>query len=107
MIISIQDIVTIIFRVVGVLIVIFGVLPKAYSEAKIKDGILALRKMIFLGILIYTGSTIALLTLTMERVFFNTTALVTSVSMLNGLETTAVSTILYLLYSKKYGEEQK
>lgn len=102
-----QDWITIIFRVLGVLIVAFGVIPKAYREAKIRDGIFAYRKLIFLGILIYAGSAIALLILTIERVFFDTFTLVSSVSMLNGVETTAVSTILYLLYSKKYGEEQK
>lgn len=102
-----MDYLTIIFRVIGVVVVTLGVLPKARREARIKDGILAIRKMIYLTIIAYMISAVALLILSVERVFFQTANLVPSLSLLNGIETTTVSTILYLLYSKKYGDEQK
>lgn len=103
----ITDDLTIILRVVGILLIGLGVLPRAWKEAQVGNGIGRLRKMIFAGILCYFLINLIVFCFTLMRIVFLTNDFVPLASFFNGFQSTVMGVILYIIYHSNFGQIKK
>lgn len=110
---SLLSFISLVTRLSGIGILIFLVIPRAYGETKVHDGIAYLRRIILIAIAVYTfmqfiGWT-SLITNPDEvaavYAIIRTTFYFQFLGMIQSLGTLIIAIILYLIYTKDYGTE--
>lgn len=98
------NILSLIIRSLGVSILIVGVLPKAFKESKVPNGLGKLRRQIFTGLVIYTVSQTIFLILNYQREMLGPRDVLADViAFLASLSLLTIGVVLRLIYHRDYG----
>lgn len=93
-----SDIITAIFRIVGLVLLTFFVIPKAIKEVKVKDGLAVIRWNILIGILIFGVSGAVFLTnIIASRLGFFSQEIMIFSRLLGGLQFVSIIIVIMLM----------
>lgn len=97
-----SDIITSIFRVIGLVLLTFFVIPRAIKEAKVKDGLAVVRWNILIGILIFGVSGIVfLINIMASRFGFFSQEIMIFTRLLGGFQFLSIIIVIMLMQKNR------
>ncbi len=105
---ELQTYISVFIRFIASMILVFFVLPKVWEETKVGNGLGRLRRIIFLGFIVFLGVNIFVMGANFSRAIHlvDETGTVGIISIINSLGQLILSFVLYIIYNEDYGRNE-